>query len=563
MDSAAFTTRRGSTEAAWLAECQGRPPVQIWGTGGMVSSMHPAASQIGADILRAGGNAVDAAVAVGAAISVLSPDWAGPAGDSAWLVYLKVTGEYRYLDGYSTCPAAIAPRRIAGHFGLDERTQPRAWEEEPPEQRDVGMITGMVPGTPAAWCELVKRCGSLPLSVLLDPAIDIAGRGFPVNEYLAAAIAAHRGKLQHFNTSRAAWFDVEGRPLQAGALLRQPELATTLERIARQGHDGFYRGDVAAAIIEHGRRNGAVMTLEDLAAYRSVWREALRGTYRGRDVIVTSPPTAGVHVLQALNILEAYPLPDLPYHGARAMHLMIEALKLALADRRGAGGDPDFLAMDTARLADKSYASELRARISETRAAARGTADFKASSTTHFAVLDASGNMVSATQTIGSRFGCGDTVDDTGLLMNDRTWWMSLAAGPNQVAPGHRANIGHAATIVAQDGAPIAALGSPGGFGIVQYMVQVVSHMIDHGLDIQRAIEAARFKIEDLRGRVGMERRIDPVTRAHLSDMGHALFEYPEWSDRVGGVEGVAMDPATGVMLGGYDPRRNSMAVGL
>jgi gamma-glutamyltranspeptidase/glutathione hydrolase len=537
--------------------------VQIWGTRGMVSSMHPTASQVGAEILRTGGNAVDAAVAVGAAMSVLSPDWAGPAGDSAWLVYLKAADEYRYLDGYSTCPAGITPQRIAEHFNLDPGRHHREYEEEPPGRRDVGMITGMVPGTPAAWCELTRRHAALSLEALLEPAIDIARHGFPVNQYLAQAVAANRDKLMAYASSRAVWFEAEGGQVREGVLLKQPELAATLERIARAGRDGFYRGDTADAIVKHCERSGGVMTHEDLAAYRCVWRGVLRGTYRGKDIIVTAPPTAGVHVLQALNILEGYALPQMPYHGVEALHLTIEALKLALADRRGAGGDPDFLAMDTKRLADKAYAAELRARIDQGRATPRGASDSTASSTTHFAVVDAMGNMVSATQTIGSRFGCGDTVAGTGLLMNDRTWWMSLAPGPNQVAPLHRANIGHAPTIVAQDGVPVATLGSPGGFGIVQYMVQVVTHMVDHGLDIQRAIEAARFKIEHLRGRVGFERRIDPATRAALAQMGHELFEFPEWSDRVGGIEGIAVDPATGVMLGGYDPRRNSMAVGI
>jgi gamma-glutamyltranspeptidase / glutathione hydrolase len=562
MSTVADGGSRAATEAAWLAECQGRPPVQVWGTRGMVSSMHPAASQIGVEILRAGGNAVDAAVAVGAAMSVLSTDWAGPAGDSAWLVYLKATNQYLYLDGYSTCPAVITPERIAAHFGLAADKHRRDYEEEPPEARHVGMITGMVPGTPAAWCELASRYATLPLPALLEPAVDLAQRGFPVNQYLAAAVKANRAKLHRFAASRAVWFQTDGNEIGEGAVLKQPDLAETLRSIARGGHDAFYCGDIAQAIAKHSERNGGAMTTADLAAYRSVWREVLRGSYRGKDIIVTAPPTAGVHVLQALNILERYPIDRMPFHGVQALHLMIEALKLALADRRGAGGDPDFLAMDTQRLADKTYAAELRLRIDEQRATPRGAADYTASSTTHFAVADAMGNMVSATQTIGSRFGCGDTVEGTGMLMNDRTWWMSLGRGPNQVAPFHRANIGHAPTIIARGGTPFAALGSPGGFGIVQYLVQVVSHMVDHGLDIQRAIEAPRFKIEDLQGRVGFERRMSLQTLSALRDMGHAVIEYPEWTDAVGGVEGVELLEDSRSMLGGYDPRRNSMAVG-
>lgn len=555
-------SRQAATDAAWLAECDGRPPVQVWGTRGMVSSMHPAASQAGADILRSGGNAVDAAIAVGAAISVLSPDWAGPAGDSAWLLYLAPTKEYRYLDGYSTCPAAISPQRLAAHFKLDAKAHGEAFREEPPGERDAGIITSMIPGTPAAWCEL-QRHARLPFEALLEPAIELAQRGFPVNHYLATALHGHRTRLASFESSRALFFKADGTLRGEGQLLRQPELAETLQRLAQGGRESFYGGETARCIVDHSRRHGGVITPEDLEGYRCVWREVLRGSYRGKDVIVTAPPTAGVHVIEALNILEGYALRELPYHGAQSLHLMIEALKLALADRRSIGGDPDFMRMDTARFIDKAYAGELRARIDEHGAAARGATDMSAASTTHFVVADADGNMVSATQTIGSRFGCAETVAGTGLLMNDRTWWMSLGAGPNQVAPGHRANIGHAATLLADDGVPFAALGSPGGFGIVQYMVQVVSHMIDYGLDIQRAIEAARFKIENLNGRVGVECRVSASVRQALAAMGHEVFEFPAWSDRVGGVEGVAVDPATSVMLGGYDPRRNSMAVGL
>lgn len=553
---------QAAIDAAWLSECGHRPPVQIWGTRGMASSMHPTCSQVGADILRRGGNAMDAAVAMGAAISVLSQDWAGPAGDSAWLVYDADTREYAYLDGYTACPAAITPERIAKHFELDPRHDSALYAEEPPDRRHVGAITSMVPGTPAAWVELADRYADLPLEALLDPAIELARTGFPINAYLAEALRAYRGKIAPYAETRDFYFDGED-VLGEGALLQQPELAETLERLARGGHDGFYRGETAALIVKHSAENGGVITAEDLGRYRSVWRPVVRGTYRGTEVVVTSPPTAGVHVIQTLNMLEGYDLRAMPYHGAEALHLTIEALKLALADRRSAGGDPDFLPMDIARLADKAYARTLRERIDTRRAAARGEMDMTASSTTHFAVVDAKGNMVSATQTIGSRFGCGDTVEGTGLLMNDRTWWMSLAPGANQVAPFHRANIGHAATMLARDGEPYMTVGSPGGFGIVQYMVQVVSGMVDYGLDIQRAIEAPRFKIENLAGRTGFERRVSAKTRQALAAKGHELFEYPEWSDRVGGVEGVAIDLETRHMSGGYDPRRNSMAVGI
>jgi gamma-glutamyltranspeptidase/glutathione hydrolase len=524
--------------------------------------MHPACSQVGADILRQGGNAMDAAVAMGAAISVLSPDWAGPAGDSAWLVYDATRHEYACLDGYSVCPAAANAGVLESRFGLDPVRDASVYEEEPAERRHMGAVTAMVPGTPAAWVELARRYGTIALEVLLDPAIELAESGFPVNDYFAIALAANREKLATHASSRAAFFRGD-TVLGAGDRLRQPELAQTLRRLARAGHDGFYRGETASLLVEYAKDHGGLIAAADLERYRCAWRPVVRGTYRERDIIVTAPPTAGVHVIAALNILEGFDLRGLGYHTREALHLTLEALKLALADRRSAGGDPDFQEMDVARLASKEYGDSQRQRIDPVRAQPRGAQDRSASSTTHFAVVDAIGNIVSATQTIGSRFGCGDTATGTGLLLNDRTWWMSLSPGPNQVAPFHRANIGHAATIVARGGQPIATFGSPGGFGIVQYVVQVILHMIDYGLDLQRAIEAPRFKIENLNGRTGFERRLDRSVREALAAMGHPLFEYPEWSDRVGGVEGVEIDPSTRHMLGGYDPRRNSMAVGI
>lgn len=546
-----------------LRECDGRPPVQIWGHGGMASSMHPLASQAAVDVLRLGGNAVDAAIALAGVISVTSPDWAGPAGDSAWLIHDAKTGSFHHLDGYSVCPAATNAELLRTRFGLDRHRDPRAFQEEPPECRHAGVVTAMVPGTPAAWVEALQRFGSMSLGTLLEPAIRLSERGFPVNQYLATALQNWRSKVVPFESTRGILCDVTGELLTEGALLRQPDLAMTLSRLAENGYDGFYRGKTAELIVEHCTRHGGVISHEDLQSYRAVWRDTLAGRYRGIDVVVTAPPTAGLHVLQALNILEGYDLSVLQYHSSKSLHLLIEALRLALTDRRATGGDPDFMAIDVEKMISASYAENLRSRINPAAATQIGSPLFEAGSTTHFAVVDAQGNMVNATQTIGASFGCGEVVAGSGLFMNDRTWWMALDEGPNAVAPGHRANIGHAATLLVDAGRPFAALGSPGGFGIVQYVVQVIVNMVDYGLDIQSAIEAPRFKMESLNGRVGLEARFDRATRDQLAAMGHGIFDFPHWTDRVGGVEGVYVDPRTGHMLGGYDPRRNSMAVGL
>jgi len=552
-----------STRATVEAESGGRPVVQVWGTRGMASSMHPLASEAALDALRAGGNAVDAAVALAATISVTSPDWAGPAGDSAWLVYLAGTREFHYLDGYSTCPAATSAERLRQHFALDRSRDARAFAEEPPDCRHVGVVTSMVPGTPAAWVALASRFGRLGIDRVLQMAVHVAEHGFPVNEYLGLALETYARKIGPFASTRRVFCDGDGAVLRQGARLRQPDLAGVLRAIGERGHDGFYAGSTADRIVEHCRAHGGSITHEDLARYRVAWRNVVSGSYRGTGVVVTAPPTAGVHVLQALSILESFDLAELPYHGPKSLHLLIEALKLALADRRALGGDPDHVSMDVGRLLSADHLAALRARIDPERAATTGLDVFPGSSTTHLCVRDEAGNMVSATQSIGAAFGCAETVAGTGLLMNDRTWWMSLDDGPNGVAPLRRANIGHAPTMLLRDGVPFATLGSPGGFGIVQYVVQVAVNMLDYGLDIQRAIEAPRFRIEDLRGTVAIESRIDAATRGALAALGHGVVDLPAWTDRVGGVEGIVVDPGTGSMQGGYDPRRNSLAAGL
>lgn len=558
-----MTTRKRLPLEDLAAERGGYPTVQIWGTRGMVTSMHPTATDVAAQVLREGGNAVDAAIALGAAISVTSHDWSGIAGDSAWLIYLAGPRTYHFLDGYSVCPAGTTPQRLIERFGLDRRRDTTGLREEPPEQRHVGVVTAMVPGTPAAWCELAAQHGRLPFAQVLEPAIGLAEHGIVVNRYAADALERAAPKLQPFESSRAVFFSGNGELPCEGETLRQAELGETLRRLARNGRPEFYSGETARQIVDYCRRNGGTITLRDLAGYQTKWRPVVRGTYRGREIVVCGPPTAGPHVIQGLNLLEGYDLAASGYHTEQTLHRLIECLKLCLAERRSHGGDPDFQLMDLTETLSKEAAAVLRKSISGERAMRRGEHAVMGESTTHFVVADAEGNIVNATQTIGSAFGCGEVVSGTGMLMNDRTWWMALEEGPNIVAPGHRANIGHAPTIVAANGRPCLALGSPGGFGIVQYVIQTLVNVLDHGLDLQSAIEAPRFKIEDLAGRVAIERSLPERVRQALAAMGHKIEELPEWTDRVGGVEGIYLDQDSGNFLGGYDARRNSIASGI
>lgn len=525
----------------------------------MVVAMHPAAAQVGADVLRGGGNAFDAAVALSAAISVLCPDWAGPAGDAAWLLYLSNSGECLHLDGYSTCPAGMHPQGIAEAFRLDDMRTPRAFREEPPNQRDLGVPTSMVPGTPASWVALASRLGTCPLRLLLAPAIRLAGEGFAVNRYLARSFELARAKLEAHETSLRV-FAPRGRLPAEGDLLVQRDLALTLTRLAETEIEAFYRGSVGEQISAHTGSRGGTIALSDLSAYRTVWRAPASHGYRGVNVVTTGAPTAGKHLLQALAVLETFDVAALGYHTAAGLHCLIESAKQALNQRRLFGGESDAGNED---LLSADRIAQMRAAIDECRAADFQDVEKLGASTTHFIVRDATGNIVTATQSIGSRFGCGEVVPGTGLLMNDRSWWMSLSSGPNVIAPGRRVNIGHAPAILIESGKPIAALGSPGGFGILQYLVQTIVNMRDHGLDVHDAIEAPRFRLEGLGRRVWIEARIDEQTRSALQELGHELVDFPGWTDRMGGVEGLEIDGTSGVILAGYDSRRNSLAVGL
>jgi gamma-glutamyltranspeptidase / glutathione hydrolase len=540
-----------------------RPITEVWGRRGMVASMHPDATMAGLGILRAGGQAVDAAIAVAATLAVTNHNWAGLAGDSAWLIYDSRTRSTIHLDGYSVCPRALTGERLIAHFGLDRGADAAALREEPEGVRELGIITALVPGTPAALHAAWKKFGSLPFEQLLEPAIDLAANGVVVSSYVAGSLHKCRAKLRGFAASREIFFRADQAPWSKGEVLVQSDLAETLRRFARNPEHEFAGGPTAGLMLDCARRAGVELTLEDLEGYRPAWRQPVEGSYRGRRVITTAPPTAGLHVVQALNIIEHVLTPDMAYAGADALHVIIEALKCALADRRTSGGDPDFMTIPVAHLTDRRYARELaetidRSTVRHVLAHSRSTAV----GTTHFVVVDEGGNVVSATQTIGRDFGCGEVVPGTGLVMNDRSWWMSLRDGPNAVAPGHRANVGHAPTVLFDGEQPSIMLGSPGGFGIVPYVVQTLINVVDYGLDLQQAIEAPRFRLMDLECTIAVEDRIDTATFEALRARGHHIDLFPPWTDRVGGVEGVQRDAKSGSLLAGQDPRRNSYAAG-
>lgn len=555
------TASKPSAGERFLQQIAGRPVIEVWGRRAMVSSMHPDATIAGLDVLRAGGNAVDAGIAVAAMLAVSNHNWSGLAGDSVWLIHDSRTRSTYHLDGYSVCPRVMTAERLSAHFGLDPAKEPEAFREEPENHRGFGIITSLIPGTPGALHAAWQRLGTLPFERLLEMAVDRAANGIVVSSYVAGSIKKCIAKLQRFAASRAIFFTTDQKPWSKGEVLIQKDLAETLHRYARNPEREFSSGRTADLIRDCARNSGA--ELDDLATYRPAWREPVEGSYRGRRVVAAGPPTAGIHVIQTLNILERLLTPDMSYGSADALHVLIEALKLALADRRRHGGDPDHVDVPLARLIDKDYALELAGTVDRS-TARRVLADSLSTAigTTHFVVVDEAGNAVSATQTIGRDFGCGEVVPGTGLVMNDRSWWMSLRDGANAVAPGRRPNVGHAPTIMFDGEKPAIMLGSPGGFGIVPYVVQTLVNVVDYGLDLQQAIEAPRFRLMDLEYGVALEDRFDSAVLDELRARGHRIDLFPGWTDRVGGVEGVVRDPKSGSLFGGYDPRRNSYAAG-
>lgn len=554
--------------AVYVEEQGGRPDVQVWGKEAMVVSSVPLASLAGARILAAGGNAVDAAVAVGAALNVTLPDNTGLGGDTVMLVYRAETREVVVIDGYSKVPSDPNLRRLLEDLpGV--KGNPDALREEPrgrPRPRSEGVLVSMIPGTPAVWTRAIERFGTKPLGEVLSPAIEYAENGFPINANLARSFENNAAVMTKY-ASTARVFYPNGRPLRAGEMLVQKDLAATLKRLGSGGFNAFYRGELATVMANFVQAHGGVITEADLAGYDVVWRKPYSTTYRGYNVIAAPPPTAAIHVLQQLNIVENYDLRAMGYHSADTLHVMIEATKLAGADRRSMGGDPDFQDMPIRGLLSKKYAAERKALIDMTRAMApryeAGNARaYESEDTTHFVVVDRWGNVVSCTTTLGSLFGSKEIVDGTGLLLQDRTWWMALdPASPNVIAPNRRANIGHSPILILKDEKPFMTVGSMGGDTIRQTVFQGIVNVIDFGLNMQQAVEAPRFSADPLTNSVRIESRISPGVLDELERRGHVIQPASPWGG-AGNVEGITIDPVTGAILGGYDPRGNSMAIG-
>ncbi|WP_245898137.1 gamma-glutamyltransferase [Phreatobacter cathodiphilus] len=518
--------------AAWPIIAEAARVHPALAANGMVASQEARATRVGVEILERGGNAVDAAVAVGFALAVTLPRAGNLGGGGFMLVHLAERGETVAIDYRETAPAAATPTMFLGADG----------EPDPRKSRDSGLAAG-VPGTVAGLAEAHRRWGSgrLGLAELIAPAIRLARDGIPVDEDLADSLPRAAARLGRFPSSRRIFLKADGSAPGRGDRLVQEDLARSLEAIAQQGPAGFYEGATAARIVAALAAHGGIMTLEDFRAYRPVIREAVRGTYKGYGVASMPPPSSGgVHLVQMLNLLEPMELGRRGHNSAETIHLMVEAMKLAYADRAQHLGDPDSVAVPVRGLIAKAYAQKLRLRIDPERA--RPSAEIRAGDpaphegeqTTHFSVVDRFGNAVSNTYTLNFSYGLGLVAEGTGILLNNEMDDFAAKAGAvnafglvqgaaNLPGPGKRPLSSMTPTILFRDGKVAMVTGSPGGSRIITITLQTILNVVDHGMNIAEAVAAPRIHHQWLPDAIDMEGGLSPDTVRLLEGRGHRI----------------------------------------
>jgi len=539
---------------------------------GMVASDQALATQAGVRILQRGGNAVDAAVAVGFALAVVLPNAGNLGGGGFMLIHDAAGGREIVLDFRETAPA----RARAGMFLTP------GGDVEAGKSLYTHLAVG-VPGTVAGLVHAQRKFGKLPLAAVVAPAIDLARKGFRVSPTLAEVLQVERENLGRWPASRAVFFkevrqalpcsqppcaeSTTSEPLAAGDLLVQPDLANSLQAIARDGAEAFYEGEIGRLIAAEAARHGGLLTREDLRAYRAVEREPVSGEYRGLRVTSMPPPSSGgVHIVQMLNLLQRYPLSDYGAGSAQALHLMAEAMKLAYADRSRWLGDPDHADVPAAGLTSPAYADELARGIDPQRAtpadriAPGNPLPYESPQTTHYSVADAAGNAVSTTYTLNLNFGSGIVAAGTGILLNNEMDDFSAKPGAanaygltggeaNAIAPGKRPLSSMSPTIVYRDGKPWLVTGSPGGARIISTVLQAVVNAVDFGMNPAESAAMPRIHHQWTPDYLRVERGLSPDTTRLLAQMGHDVRVMPT----MGSTQTIQIEE--GRFQGASDPR--------
>lgn len=521
---------------------------------GMVSSQQWIASQVGADVLSSGGNAVDAAIATGFALAVTHPT-AGNIGGGGFMVIRFPNGQSTAIDFREKAPLASDAK-----MWLDENGEYSS-DIHHRSHKAVG-----VPGTVAGFDKAHRLYGAAAWADLVQPAIDLAGEGFELSESLAGSIERFASRSPYEAT--VSVFSKGGTPYQIGESWSQPDLARSLERIRDDRRDGFYQGETAGLIAAEMRRGEGLITLEDLARYQARERATIQGTYRGYDIISMPPPSSGgVAIVTMLNILEAYDLPGMGHNSAEYIHHLAEAMRRAYRDRAQFLADADFSDVPVQRLTSKEHATWLRRNINSERASVSHPTDIEMApespETTHYSVVDANGMAVSVTYTLESGYGSGIVVPGAGFLLNNEMG--DFNAGPgltnesgligtaaNLARPQQRMLSSMSPSIVARDGALVAVIGSPGGRTIINTTLQLILNMVEFGMSIPEAVAAPRIHHQWLPDRIRVESNgISAQVQSQLEQMGHIV----QVGGRQGSANSIGIDLTTGERIGAPDPR--------
>ena len=532
---------------------------------GMVVSADEYASQVGCDILQKGGNAIDAAVATGFALAVTYPQ-AGNIGGGGFMVIRLSNGETFSIDYREKAPAkAFRDMYLDSNGEFDS------------EKSTVGYLAAGVPGSVAGLLLAQEKFGKLELKDVLTPAIELAEKGFKIHYRLAASIESTIPIFENFPASMKA-FTKNGVPYEANELFKQPDLANTLKLILQYGKKGFYEGKVADLIVKDMEKNGGLITHEDLKNYEAVMREPLYATYRDYELITMGLPSSGGFCLPILlNIMENFPVSEWGWNSSKTIHYCAEAMKFVFANRAEYGGDPDFVKTPIQKLTSKDFAKELADKIDPDRAipadeiSYSNFSDFESNETTHYSIMDKDGNAVSVTTTINAVFGNYVVVDGAGFLLNNEMDDFSSKPGApnmfglvgneaNAIVPNKRMLSSMSPTIVVKDGKPFMVIGSPGGSTIITTVFQVIMNVIDHKMDIQKAVNAPRFHHQWLPDRLNYEKYgLSKDVIYILENMGYTLNEQLRAPNSA---EGIIFDAEKGYFYGASDIRGYGAAKG-
>lgn len=527
-------------------------------SNGMIAGPEKLAAEAGVEILKQGGNAVDAAVATGFALAVTYPRAGNLGGGGFMLIHLEEGDRQTFIDYRETAPAKAHRDMFIDADGKVDR------DAEFFSHRSAG-----VPGSVAGMIYALEKYGTMSLAQVIKPAIELADKGFAVTFALDSEFAAREKRLLQNPEAKRLFFTEEGQRLPVGSTFRQRDLAWTLKQIRRHGRDGFYKGEVARRIAADMKANGGLITGEDLANYQVVEREPVRGSFRDYEVLSAPPPSSGgVHIVQILNILEDYPLKAWGHNSAAYLHHLTEAMKLAYADRSRYLGDPDFVEVPVAQLIDKAYAARLREQIKPDRATPPREIQPGAqlapesTDTTHYTVADAQGNVVSNTYTLNFSFGSHIAVPGTGVLLNNEM--ADFAAQPgapnafkliggesNSIQGGKRPLSSMSPTIVFRDGEPWLATGSPGGSRIITAVLQTITNSMAFDMNVASAAAAPRVHHQWLPETLLLERGISPDTRRLLQAMGHEVVDTQR---TLGRMQSIVLEE--GLLYGATDARR-------